>query len=388
MNEAGILDRLIQRLKLDDFREIILESSNTRFDSGKLVWLDLGCKDISSLPPDIFNPFPNLEYIGLYGNQLESVPPDLLSKQSHLRILDLGENNIRALSEDFFRSVPNLQYLWMYSNLLSDLPSNIFKNLHNLVELNLNSNKLTKFPVDYVSHMKKLRRLELALNKFDELDPRIVETLPNLDKLVFNILINGNLHIVNHIHKDEEIRVEEGRRMDEFVLVTGLMGSGKSTFMKHYSSTRINPKIPPVGKNILYDNIFGVSIGDNKVANFFEIDGPTVTSWTKFIEISRITVVVVNTLMTDRLDRIEKLMKHVFHHKRPESRIVVILNNYEGSRLETWFDENHINIEQSEITFFSIPRGEVTPDVGGLQRTILDKELVNKIIISIAKSLN
>ena len=381
-----MLDILIRRLSIEDFREIILESSNTRFDSGKLVWLDLGCKDISSLPPDIFDPFPNLEYIGLYGNQLKSVPPDLLSKQSRLKILDIGENSLRTLPEDFFRGVPNLQNLWMYSNILSELPSCIFRNLHNLVELNLNSNKLSEFPVEFVSHMKKLRRLELALNKFDELDPRIVEKLPDLDKLVFNIHINGNLHVVNHIHKDEGERIE-GRRMDEFVLVTGLMGSGKSTFMQHYSSTQINPEIPPVGKNILYDNILGVSVGDNKVANFFEIDGPTVTSWTKFIEISRIAVVLVNTLMTDRVDRIEKLMKHIFHHKRPESRIVVILNNYTGSTPETWFDENHVNIDQSGITFFSIPQGEILPDVGGLQKTILDTELVNSIIISIAKSL-
>ncbi len=379
VQDAERLEKLIRNLALNDFREIILESSNTRLAGDMLIWLDLGCKDLVEIPPGTFDGFHNLEYLGLYGNQIKELPRDIFADLPKLRILDIGENRLRTLPEEIFKNNTQLEYLWIYSNDIEELPPGIFERNVNLRELILNSNKLTGFNFEYVENLQRLEILEIALNRFNELDHRLLTGLPQLKKLVFNKIIDGNLHIINYIdHEKKEVPYEN--RIDEFVLVTGVMGSGKSTIMSQYTGVTVNPKIPPVGKNILYDNLFGIEICEGFVANFFEIDGPTVTSWTKFIEIARRVILVVNyEHRLKKLDKINHLINHVLKYLGKDARLVIILNNYTGSERPELALMEIVPVSMDNIDLFTLEQGHILPDIGGLQKVIMDQDRIWQI---------
>ncbi|XP_050401509.1 toll-like receptor 13 [Patella vulgata] len=134
----------------------------------------------------------NLSRVFLKGNQLETIPYDLLKdfKLARLAELDISHNNIRHVNLSTVQPVqelsltynristimigisPNLRVLLLSKNNFRDLP-NFCENktfLSNLNTLIIHNNEISSFFPDYLNCIKNLLYLDLTLNSIEILE--------------------------------------------------------------------------------------------------------------------------------------------------------------------------------------------------------------------------
>lgn len=131
-------------------------------------------KKIKRFPEEIFT-FPNLQYLDLSGNLIDSIPP--LDKLKNLQHLDLSRNKIEEIPVSIGQ-LKNLKYLNINQNELTVLPPQLGE-LENLQHLDLWSNNIYHFPSE-LQNLKNLKILDLRVILIDDaVQSRIHEWLPN-----------------------------------------------------------------------------------------------------------------------------------------------------------------------------------------------------------------
>lgn len=97
---------------------------------------------LAKLPKRIENFFPNLESISAYDTQLQEISSDVL-KFPKLRGLFLNLNQLKTLPGNLFEHTPNLEYFWFHKNQIETIGLNIFKSLKKLVDVDSQENICT-----------------------------------------------------------------------------------------------------------------------------------------------------------------------------------------------------------------------------------------------------
>ncbi|XP_027868420.1 toll-like receptor 21 [Xiphophorus couchianus] len=150
---------------------------------------------VQHIPNNSFAHLPNLQYLSLDKNQLNTIDPLAFQTLHQLKHLNLSFNNLSHLSPSLFEDLHNLTTLSLTNNVLKVLPEDIFSNAANLKTLNLRNNNLTHFAavVKSVSHLTNLTILDLSSNNLTSLSDLNI-SLPQSLK-VLNLCRN-NLHIL------------------------------------------------------------------------------------------------------------------------------------------------------------------------------------------------
>lgn len=148
---------------------------------------------VQHIPNNSFAHLPNLQYLSLDKNQLNTIDPLAFQTLNQLKHLNLSFNNLSHLSPLLFEDLHNLTTLSLTNNVLKVLPEDIFSNAANLKTLNLRNNNLTDFAavVKSVSHLTNLTILDLSSNNLTSLSDLNI-SLPQSLK-VLNLCRN-NLH--------------------------------------------------------------------------------------------------------------------------------------------------------------------------------------------------
>ncbi|XP_005798876.1 toll-like receptor 13 [Xiphophorus maculatus] len=148
---------------------------------------------VQNIPNNSFAHLPNLQYLSLDKNQLNTIDPLAFQTLHQLKHLNLSFNNLSHLSPLLFEDLHNLTTLSLTNNVLKVLPEDIFSNAANLKTLNLRNNNLTDFAavVKSVSHLTNLTILDLSSNNLTSLSDLNI-SLPQSLK-VLNLYRN-NLH--------------------------------------------------------------------------------------------------------------------------------------------------------------------------------------------------
>ncbi|XP_043974052.1 toll-like receptor 21 [Gambusia affinis] len=148
---------------------------------------------LQHIPNNSFAHLPNLQYLSLYKNQLNTIDPLAFQTLHQLKHLNLSFNHLSDLSPLLFEDLHNLTTLSLTNNVLKVLPEDIFSNVANLKTLNLRSNNLSNFSavVKSVSHLTNLTILDLSSNNLTSLSDLNI-SLPQSLK-VLNLCRN-NLH--------------------------------------------------------------------------------------------------------------------------------------------------------------------------------------------------
>lgn len=368
-----ILDILDVKEKFLKFAD---NHNNNKFIDNQLIWLDLGCLGIESLPPDIFEGLSHLEYLGLYGNDITTLDVSVFAPLQSLRFLDLGNNNLSELPAGIFDSLQYLEKVWLYENLLSTV-NHLFSHNSELNELNLNSNNLSELPV--ITYLPKLERLELALNpSLEVLPPEYYAELPNLRAVIFDEVVDGSQMIINVLNAPEIFSISSVSE-NHYVLVTGLMGCGKSTLLKYFPLPKVAPVSPPIQEDIYFDHIVATTDSKGHVVNFFELDGPTILTWTKFIELAEVIIHIVNPDTSTTPDRAMQLISHIETYLKPAHTQLLVINKYTHSlHIEKIIAS--IQSEYPTMPIFKLSVGRKIPTLGGLKKTILNIAEVKSII--------
>ncbi|KAG5853015.1 hypothetical protein ANANG_G00068640 [Anguilla anguilla] len=138
--------------------------------SSNVTALELNSNQITSLPPDLFIRYWNLERLHLQNNSIKSISNRAFSGLYHLRKLFLSQNRITKLKTGVFRDLHNLEWLIMDDNKISSIGQKSFIGLSSLFFLSMLNNSLEHLPKkSFCLEMPKLNWLELEGNRISTL---------------------------------------------------------------------------------------------------------------------------------------------------------------------------------------------------------------------------
>lgn len=179
-----------------------------------------------------------------------------------------------------------------------------------------------------------------------------------------------------------------------YILITGLMGSGKSTILREYmlnfktmaQFTDFNR--PPVeakfqGQDFEFlDNIFGIRDRESKdIFNFYELDAPTIKRWTQFIKVAD-GIIIVSNLKQQKMYSDPVSLLEVILNNAPETPILFVLGNYdeyENAVIQTKDMYKTSKIKEEKLGFIGLGTGEEYFDEIYGKRVRLDNEKLKQI---------
>lgn len=155
----------------------------------KLKLLGLNNNQKGNLDAIRFTDMSHVKTLYLYGNNLTSIPRNILSTLPGLEALHLGYNRISELKGEELKGV-NVHTLYMQRNSISSVEDNSFKHLKKLSTLHLWSNKLKSLKPKTFSGLIELRKLFLDDNELSDIPRDVFSSNPKLTVLS---LRNNNL---------------------------------------------------------------------------------------------------------------------------------------------------------------------------------------------------
>ncbi|XP_044730264.1 protein artichoke-like [Chrysoperla carnea] len=176
----------LRRLKLLNIQsnEISEFESNDVFkDNIRLEHLRLSYNNIKELPPGIFSPLRNLQFLTLRYNQITDLPRDLFKRNSKLKELHLSYNEISKLNSEVFKYLKKLNHLNLEGNALTSVPKDVFVHLTELKELFLTRNQITYVEPGSFDSLVHLKTLMLYQNELKQLEPNLFFKLIELNSL-------------------------------------------------------------------------------------------------------------------------------------------------------------------------------------------------------------
>lgn len=149
-----------------------------------------GLRDMNGLS---LNNAENLRILVAYDNKLMTLVDYALVHVKNLENLDLSRNQIESIHYHAFSGLENLRELSLSRNKISVIDNNIFLPLSSLKWMWLNNNKLTLASVHLFSKANiNLEGIYLHNNNISAISPHLFD---NLDELKF-LFLNGN-HCIN-----------------------------------------------------------------------------------------------------------------------------------------------------------------------------------------------
>ncbi|XP_076025239.1 relaxin receptor 2a [Genypterus blacodes] len=154
-------------------------------DLHQLEWLMLDHNPLRILSQDTFLGLQSLTYLSLVNTSLQQLPPpSFCQNMPNLGWLDLDENQIQTLNNSMLRPCRNLEVLYLMDNRIRSVPENTFQSLWKLTDLNLSGNRIRELPKNtFKSLSRSLIKLNISHNPLVKVYPCHFNHLTNLQSL-------------------------------------------------------------------------------------------------------------------------------------------------------------------------------------------------------------
>lgn len=126
----------------------------------------------NTIPGNIFQVFPNIQYIEAFRSGITSLRDVTLTFAAGIRGLFLNYNNITALSGSPFWGRNGVTHLNLYANGIETIEEGFFTGLAGLRYLSLGGNNLRSFAPDLFAPLVNLRHFLASANQIDRLSGR------------------------------------------------------------------------------------------------------------------------------------------------------------------------------------------------------------------------
>ena len=135
---------------------------------------------ISSLPADVFSGLSSLKLISLFDNQLTTFPAGIFSGLTSLTEIDFRRNQLSILPAGIFSGLSSLTTIRLDSNQLSILPAGIFSGLSSLTTIGFEWNQLNNLSAGIFSGLSSLTTIGLGGNQLSNLPTGLFSGLSSL----------------------------------------------------------------------------------------------------------------------------------------------------------------------------------------------------------------
>lgn len=133
--------------------------------SGLILKLTVSDGNISTLPSDISEFFPNLYHLIVVKCQLKTLRRMNFVGMEMVKYLNLQQNLIFSLPDDVFEDLLNLRKIDLSDNLIVHLPSSLCVSMYFLTVFTANDNFIELFDSDMFQYNRKLEEVHLWQNK-------------------------------------------------------------------------------------------------------------------------------------------------------------------------------------------------------------------------------
>ncbi len=151
-----------------------------------IIFIFLNNNKIESLPSSFFDNLALLEVVYLDHNLLTDIPTGLLSGLDELALLNLSTNMLTTVTTMDFSASTRLDTIYLDHNSLTDIPADFFQNNTMLRSIFLNNNFLPTWPPAVLNTIEHLDMLDLADNVLVSFEP---ESLLDGSE----VILSGNL---------------------------------------------------------------------------------------------------------------------------------------------------------------------------------------------------
>jgi len=139
--------------------------------------------ELEEIDDDSLSNCQNLDKFLLFGNKIQEIPENLLTRNLKLTILWININQLTTLPENLFLNQNKLEELDLYENQIDFLPSNIFRPLVKLQVLYLSNNKLESINPEWFVNLQSLKWLGLKGNQIEKIPSKCFVSLRSLEEL-------------------------------------------------------------------------------------------------------------------------------------------------------------------------------------------------------------
>ena len=174
-------------------RSIVELNVNTFMTLKSLKSLFLAYNELVVLPKGLLSGLPNLQYLYLSGNQINSLDEAFFAETNKLIVLDISDNSLTGLHKGLFMGLTNLEYLWLGGNQINSLDEAFFAETNKLIVLHITNNNLTVLPKGLFMGLTNLEYLWLGGNQINSLDEALFDKTNKLISLDF---IDNNLTVL------------------------------------------------------------------------------------------------------------------------------------------------------------------------------------------------
>ncbi len=173
-------------ISMDESGNITIDRSEYIHKKGYQELLEIWFQGLETIPNEIFNTFPNLNFVSVRGTNMTKLEASCFQNATKLSKAWISENNLIRLNSSTFIGAPNLEYLSLTSNRIKMLHKKTFKGLPKLKALYLRINELEILDKNIFTSLKSLEVLDLSSNK--------------LSTLNFNLMYNEKLNKISFLH--------------------------------------------------------------------------------------------------------------------------------------------------------------------------------------------
>jgi hypothetical protein len=196
--------------------EVLLRSQHNGTSDDDIKIVEFLASSIHSLPPQLFSKFSNLKVIYTNRDLIREIKEGTFELATNLEFLNLGFNslfylkdgvfqgaevlnflrltqcNIKQIEVDAFRGLAKLERLFMDFNKITDIPKDTFKELVDLQEIQLNSNQIQFLHQELFKYNPKLKKINLSDNELIFVHHQMFSHLSQLNELFLynNVCVN------------------------------------------------------------------------------------------------------------------------------------------------------------------------------------------------------
>jgi Leucine-rich repeat (LRR) protein len=164
---------------------------------------------VTHVPQNLHEEFRNITELQITESEIPIVKNNLLGPQfSRIEELDLYNNKIQIVEDGAFKHLHNLEWIGLYKNQIKSLSRGVFQNNRKLKEIHLDDNKIKMIAPETFQHLNQLTWVPLTGN--DCVNKEIGCWDCNTKN--YHTKLNRDLHACYENHKKSSDLLNEGEK--------------------------------------------------------------------------------------------------------------------------------------------------------------------------------